>query len=73
MASLICRRHFVLIGTDKRWAYQKAFLAAKFVRKSQRAQRANYLSMKPSPALYPIPFFAVILSDKLLVHTRYGL
>ncbi|RKY75952.1 hypothetical protein DRQ12_10960, partial [candidate division KSB1 bacterium] len=47
--------------------YQKAFLTAKFTKESQRAQTANYLFIKPSPALCPVPFFAVMLSDQLLI------
>jgi len=49
MASLICYKHFVPIGTD----YQKAFLTAKFAKKSQKMQRANYLFIKKLPTLCP--------------------
>jgi len=50
--------------------YQKAFLTAKFAKESQRAQTVNYLFIKPSPALCPVPFFAVMSSDQLLIQTE---
>ena len=50
MASFICYKHFVPIGTD----YQKAFLTAKFAKKSQKMQRANYLFIKMLSIFHPL-------------------
>jgi len=40
-------------GDRREGVYQKAFPTAKFAKKSQRTQRADYLFIEPSPALCP--------------------
>ena len=50
--------------------YQKAFPTAKFGKKAQRSQRANGPFITPHLPYTPILFFAVILSDELLIQIQ---
>jgi len=51
------------IAPKRYWGVdQKAFLTAKFAKKSQRSQRGNYLFIKTLPTLCPVAFFAVVLN-----------
>ena len=52
MAILICYKQFCPYRDRQEGVYQKAFLTAKFAKKLQKSQRANY----------PVAFFAVILN-----------
>ncbi|RKY68176.1 MAG: hypothetical protein DRQ02_05005 [Candidatus Latescibacterota bacterium] len=59
--SLVCYKHFVPIGTDKKGCIKGHFFTAKFAKKSQRSQRGNHLFIKMLPILCPPALFAVML------------
>ena len=61
----ICYKQFCPYLDRQEGVYQKAFLAAKFAKRSQRSQRGNYLFIKMLPILSAVAFFAVILNAKL--------
>ena len=54
--SLVCYKHFVPIGTDKKGCIKGHFFTAKFAKKSQRSQRDNHLFIKMLPILYSVCF-----------------
>ncbi|MCD6148209.1 hypothetical protein J7J18_02425 [bacterium] len=66
MATLICCKHFVSTGTDRK-VYQNAFPSAKLAKKSQRA---NYLFVEPPPPYVPVLLFVVIPTDSRSVQTQ---